>query len=65
VSSSQPRSTTTWTTRLIEAGMHISDRFGRGYDKEHPELVGALIIAGAIDRLTAALAGIYKDKETP
>lgn len=34
---------------------YIDDFFGKGYAKEHPELVGAMVMAAAIDYSGTAL----------
>ena len=41
---------------LVEANNMIDDLYGKGYAKNHPELVGAFIQAAAIDLAAVTIA---------
>lgn len=46
---------------LVEAVKHIDNEMGKGYSKEHPELVAAFMAAAASDFRTAILAQAVQD----
>lgn len=40
---------------------YIDDFFGKGYAKEHPELVGAMVMAAAIDYSGTVLCNVKEE----